>query len=530
MSPTRLLILGIDGASPDLLLRWVLDGTLPNIARVLERGRRGTLRGLDGFFIGSTWPSIYTGASPASHGLHYLVQLEPGTYQYYRPSERGLYSGDPFWRVIGRAGYRVAVLDAPLSAPESSLNGVQVLEWGSHDAVYGFRSYPDSLGEELLSRYGAHPIGSSCDAARRTAEDYGRFVDGLVTGVERRREMTLDVLNRGGWDLLMQVFSEAHCGGHQCWHLHDPTHPAHDPRVAHDVGDPLQRVYQAIDRAIGHILESAGDCRVCLFASHGMAHWYGLHALLPEILFKLGVSRPAEAAAPVVPQESPVLAAAAWVWHRLPGSVRGRLAGLRARFGPQDPVGDSLPAVGVDPQKSACFHQLHGLAIAGIRLNVAGREPDGVLQPGAEVEQFCTSLTADLLEIRDERTGNAFIKAVRRVDELYSGPRLRDLPDLVVEFNDATPTGSTLVGDGCGATVRISSPKTGVLEASNHYGRTGEHRRDGFLVFAGPGVAAGELARTPSVMDLAPTWAAMFGLTLPGADGAAIEEVGTLES
>jgi len=208
--------------------------------------------------------------------------------------------------------------------------------------------------------------------------------------------------------------------------------------------------------------------------------------------------------------------------------MRQRLAGLRARLGPQDPPGDGLPGIRVDPSESPCFHHLHGLAIAGIRLNIAGREPQGVLRAGAEVDEFCRSLAADLLEIVDERTGGPFISAVRRVDELYTGPRLRDLPDLVVEFNDAIPTGSTSVGSGQGATVRVHSPKIGTLEASNHYGRTGEHRRDGLLVISGQGVAAGEFSRPPSVLDLAPTWAAMFGLTLPGADGSAIEEAGRL--
>jgi predicted AlkP superfamily phosphohydrolase/phosphomutase len=527
MNATRVLVLGIDAASPELLKRWALEGSLPNIARLLKQGRSGTLRGLDGFFIGSTWPSIYTGASPATHGFHYLQQLKPGTYEFYQPADHGLFSGDPFWRVISRAGYRVAILDAPLSAPETDLNGIQLLEWGCHDSVYGFGSHPESLGRDLVSRYGMHPIGASCDATRRSAADYIDFVDALVRGVEHKTQMTRELLNQGGWDLFMQVFSEAHCVGHQCWHLHDPNHPAHDPQSLVDVADPLQRVYQAIDGGVGEILSDAGDCPVVLFTSHGMAHWYGLQSLLPDILVRLGVSQPESTTDHAAAAESRFVAAATWLWHHLPRSLRLRLAGARELLGPKTTPNDQA-GIGVDPTRSRCFHHRHGLAVAGIRLNVAGREPDGILRAGQEVDEFCRSLSADLLDIIDERSGEPFVKNVLRVKELYEGPRLADLPDLVVEFNDATPTGSTAVGEGQGATIRISSPKIGVLEGRNHYGRTGEHRRDGLLLVAGPDMEPGTFTGPISVLDLAPTWAAMFGQTLPMAEGSAIEELSSI--
>ncbi len=70
----------------------------------------------------------------------------------------------------------------------------------------------------------------------------------------------------------MQVFTESHCVGHQCWHLHDVNHPAHDPAVLAEIGDPLRTVYAAIDAAIGDVLADAGDAFVLLLDAHGMSH------------------------------------------------------------------------------------------------------------------------------------------------------------------------------------------------------------------------------------------------------------------
>ncbi|MGH7621217.1 MAG: alkaline phosphatase family protein, partial [Gemmatimonadaceae bacterium] len=72
---TRLLVIGIDAASPELLDEWIAEGTLPNFAALRARGVSARTRGLDGFFVGSTWPSLYTGTNPAQHGFHYQMQL-----------------------------------------------------------------------------------------------------------------------------------------------------------------------------------------------------------------------------------------------------------------------------------------------------------------------------------------------------------------------------------------------------------------------------------------------------------------------
>lgn len=523
MRSTRLLVLGMDGAEPALLRKWMADGTLPNLAALSGRGFSAAIRGLPGFFIGSTWPSLYTGTTPARHGFHYQLQIRPGTYDFHRPEDSGLVDAVPFWRTLDDAGRRVAVLDVPLSPPDSSLSGMQVLEWGGHDAVYGFQARPARSAEEIRSRFGLHPAGTNCDGVRRTAADYAAFVDALVRGVNVKAEMTRHFLRQGSWDLFMQVFSESHCIGHQCWHLHDSSHPAHDASVAGAVGDPLRRVYSAIDAAIGQILEEAGDCTAFVFSSHGMGHWYGADFLLPEILHRLGVCEPSMRGEHGARHPSLARATAKWVWHGLPAPVRARLRGVRTRYAGKPSGRARGPAIAADVSRSRCFHLRNGLGTGGIRLNLAGREPDGILTPGRETEAFVRELTADLLAVTDERTGQPLIRDVIPVSEHYQGPHLGDLPDLVVEYSDAVPTGSTRVGGGEGASVRVSSPKIGAVEGSNGYGRTGEHRSQGLMMAAGPGIAVGDLAAEVSILDLAPTWTRLLGVEMETAEGRPID-------
>ena len=523
MSPTRVLALGIDGASPQLLLRWSGEGMLPNLASLIARGRVGQTDGIAGFFVGSTWPSIHTGLSPARHGFHYQLQLKPGSYDFYHTADQGLFHGQPFWQALSEAGRRVAVLDAPLCPINHSLNGIQIVEWGGHDEIYGFLTQPASLAESIHKRYGRHPAGVKCDAIRSSASDYESFVQTLERGVDTKTQLTIDLLREGKWDFFMQVFSEAHCAGHQCWHLHDTSHPGHDAAIANTVGDPIQRVYQSIDAAIGQLLDVAGDSLIFVFSSHGMSHWYGAQFLLNEILFRLGVAQRRVTDGPPATVGSLVVSAGSWLWHQLPAPLRHQLRGLRQRFGPNESNGASMQALDVDVTRSQCFHHRHGLALGGLRLNLVGREPHGVIAPGREANALCRTLTEDLLAIVDERTGRPLISRVLRVADLYQGPHLAELPDLIVDYADEIATGSAHVNGGRGAAVRVTSPKIGVVEGINTYGRTGEHRAQGLLIAAGPGITPGALPQPISVMDLAPTWTQALGVELTDVDGTAIE-------
>jgi predicted AlkP superfamily phosphohydrolase/phosphomutase len=500
--PCGLLLLGLDAAEPELLRRWAGDGKLPALRAVMDAGVSGPLLGVDGFYIGSTWPSFYTGLNPAGHGFHRIDQLASGTYDFFRPLETptGL-GGVPFWRLASDAGKRVAVLDVPLTRLEPDLNGIQIVEWGGHDSVFGLQTSPPTLAGEVLAQAGAYPLPSDCDAERTTADDFERFVSGLELAVAKKAALTLDLLDREVWDLAVQVFSEAHCVGHQCWHLHDPTHPAHDRQMQDAVSDPLERVYRALDAGVGAILERAEATHVLVFSSHGMRGFHGADFLLPEILYRLGAT-----GRPAPPR-----------FHaRVARRVRRRLDGLGSH--PRDL--SSWAEVGT----SRCFPIPNGSPVSAIRLNMVDREPRGVLRAGPEAERFCEQLARDLEAIVDERTGSPLVVAVEGTDSMYAGARRDWLPDLLVKWNDAV-VGTLAHADGAGSTVRARSEKIGIVEGQNWFQRTGDHQPNGLYAFTGPGMQA-RVSREPvRLVDLHPTICRLLNVPTPSVDGDVIRGV-----
>jgi predicted AlkP superfamily phosphohydrolase/phosphomutase len=256
-----------------------------------------------------------------------------------------------------------------------------------------------------------------------------------------------------------------------------------------------------------------------------MAHRYGAQFLLRDILVRLGVTVPDTPTGGGSESAGPARRIARRVWHRLPESVRRSIQPLRRIGGRARSRAPRTPSLRVDVERSRCFPVGNGLAVGGIRLNLAGREPNGALRAGAEADEFCAQLSADLLDIVDDRTGRPLVRRVVRTRTLYSGDQIDALPDLLVEWDDATPLESTALGDASRGRLRARSDRIGVVEGVNDYARTGEHRPDGWMVVAGPGIAAGRLARTVSLFDLAPTACTMLGVELDHVDGRAIPEL-----
>jgi predicted AlkP superfamily phosphohydrolase/phosphomutase len=521
----RVLFLGIDAGDKDLIKSWARDGTLPTFRTLLANGLVGDTESLEGFYVGATWPSFMTGVSPAKHGIHSLVQLNPGTYDLYRVKTGETMKRRPFWEYLSSAGRRVAVFDVPLAGVSRGLNGLQMVEWGVHDGIYGFSTWPPNLRRRVLSRFGRHPLTRPCDSYGIELNEYEVFRNLLVKGVYRKARLTKHYLMQSRWDFFGQVFSESHCVGHQCWHLHDPSHPSYDADTVAIVGDPMRDVYVAIDTALGEILAQVQDDTIVLIlASHRMAHYFGMPFLLPDILCRLRVALPLrlveKRATPpsLVGQVENVLS---WGWHHTPAGIKDKLGWMRThmhRWLARCQGQTSPRFFGVDPRESDCFILFNGSAVSGLRLNVRGREPEGRIQPGADMAAFCNRLASDLLQIVAVETGKPVIRSVKQTADLYRGEHLHHLPDLLIEWNDEQRFGSTVLRNPYGSRVRVTSEKIGVLEGVNTYCRTGDHRPEGLFIALGPGIKPGALRQRVSILEFAPTITRLLGVELPNQD------------
>ncbi|MFT5050391.1 MAG: putative AlkP superfamily phosphohydrolase/phosphomutase [Chlamydiales bacterium] len=483
MSLTRVLVVAIDAADKDLILEWAQAGLLPTFQSLFESAAWGKTSNPAGLYVGAVWPSFFTGVSPTRHRRYASQQLCPGSYEneHFRPSQ---VKGEPFWNGLTRSRKRVAIIDVPKTVVSEGLNGMHVVDWLSHDGDHaGFQTWPSTLSAEIVERFG--PADSEgCNADRTTAADFEQLRDGLNRRIERKRALSDHYLRQGDWDLFLTVFAEAHCVGHQCWHIHDSGHPRHDPRLKSIVGNPMRDVYRSIDSALGDLLATVGrETPVLVLASHGMGPHYDGSFMLEQVLRQLDHSA-----------QSRVAQRLRSAWRRLPIGFRSRLTKARER------------ATVSFKGRARCFRVPNNDVYGAIRINLVGREPHGTVNPGPECEALCDELARDLLEIVHLDTGAPAVRRVLRTADLYDG-EVDHLPDLLVEWNREAPFSA------------LHSPKMGTVRDVYAKCRTGDHKAEGLFFLSAPWVDPGEVDRPVSVMDFAPTIAELLDVDIGQVEG-----------
>lgn len=151
-----------------------------------------------------------------------------------------------------------------------------------------------------------------------------------------------------------------------------------------------------------------------------------------------------------------------------------------------------------------------------IRLNVRGREPNGIVSPGAEYDQVRDRIAEGVLALRDE-TGRPLAARVHRREELYRGPYADEGPDLVVVFADGVGgTGPAPELAGYAFDGPISVPVT--------KGNSGNHRREGVFVAHGDRIRSGSTV-SAEIVDICPTILHLLGVPAPAdLDGRVLSE------
>src|SRR5262245_26837685 len=112
-SEYSVIVIGLDGATFDLILPWVEEGHLPCLGRLLREGAHSPLRSTIPPITPCAWSSFMTGKNPGKHGLFDFIEPAPGrrAFSFTNASSR---AGATLWGYLSRLGRKVGV---PMTYP-----------------------------------------------------------------------------------------------------------------------------------------------------------------------------------------------------------------------------------------------------------------------------------------------------------------------------------------------------------------------------------------------------------------------------
>lgn len=493
MSESKLAIIGLDGVRLDVLQRF--REALPNIDALMTDGATGNLTStLPGPHSSAAWTSFSTGVNPGKHGIgDWRLR---GGYQFYPATGEDI-EYPRFWEYLSENGLTTGIFNIPLTAPPTEINGVHVTSWTSATDQY---AYPASFQQELDA------VGYELSADFYSHDDP---VENLLNGIRNRRRGMEVFLEDYDWDLFVGMFYETEQAHHQLASFIDPDHPLYDP----DQVKTVKRVYSAVDGAIGQLQRQFDEeTTVILMSDHGFCPVYeriSVNRLLEEHShYAAPTDRDSSGSESIYVdafealKSSNLLRSLVRKAGRLP-VVREVIANVISSY--REKAGRKT--VTADWSNTVAFN---GYEHGGIFIN-RDELPEGVVNE-EDIDSLVDQVIADL---RNDRYLSSRVATVCRREDLFSGPNLDRLPEIVVEFQNGF----------LGSSGYHEQRSRDALQLREEGKPIGFHTMEGFLVTAGPDIAPGTITGA-SLLDIAPTVHHYFDLPIPITyDGSVLETV-----
>lgn len=517
-SDNKLLILGFDGASPDLLSKWVEEGHLPTLANLMKTGAYGPLRSVPNMMSPAAWASFATGKNPGKHGIFSFTErnFNSYNYRYVNGSHR---HAESFWGML--CGDRTGcVVNVPMTYPAHPLNGCLIAGLDAPGVDSEGICYPEGLVQEMSAKNGPYRVTRDFANLLRKEQNWSGVAEHMLENMDMRYCHASYLMDKYDWDLFVLVFGETDHAHHFYWKFLDPSHPGYSAEEAEKYGDTILRVYQRMDEVTRQLLENNPDVTLMIMSDHGGAIHPRGGQLVPRWLESMGLlvrenSSYLRDPRRIVTQSLKALLRNSYDIANRHLSTETKLKLIRRFPGLRSSAESAVRLGNVDWGRTRAYSD--GFQ-EDIWINLAGRDPQGVVTQ-SEYDELCDFICSEIRDAVDVATGRSIVDYVFRRNEAYNGPYVDRAPDISIRWKKGLVV--------TGIKTRHSSSNIAPVEWNWPPDMfNGGHSLDGIFVAHGPHIAGGVNLEGAHIEDIAPTVLYHFGEEIPNdLDGKVLEAI-----
>jgi len=511
MGHPKLVIIGLDSATWDLMEPWMAEGQLPNLAKLVTEGVHGRLESAIPPLTPPAWTSFMTGKNPGKHGIFYFLEPQPGSYamRYANAASR---RSRTFFGLLSDAGCKVGTVNIPFTYPPEPLNGFQVsgMDTPSEQSAFIF---PPELRQELESAVGKVRFDITHLGFMSTDERREQVLAEMAKIDEQWAKAGLYLLEKHPAEVMMFTFMSIDTVQHHFWQYLDAGHFLHDPVGARRFKDAILQVYRRLDGVVGRFLERLPEeTMVMVVSDHGGGPVSDRVLYLNRFLEKLGLLKYKEQKKSLFGQaKQQVVRSVYRILYGILGPeqkkfLAGLFPGLRERF---EGAYTSFANIDWGSTKAYCSEIL--ASPPSIWINRKDKKPAGIVSD-EEYEPLLDLITQKLAELKDPRTEQPVVPRVYRRDELFHGPFSEEAPDLILDWWSANAfsvkPSFPEESDQPVLQVRPRGPVKGA-----EWG--GTHRKDGILIMRGGPFRRAATIEGARLVDMAPTVLHIMGQKVP---------------
>ncbi len=482
---TDTIILGLDGATWNVLNPLLEDGNLPELQARIEEGQADTLESTFPPITAPAWLSMATGQNPGKTGIFYFLnRSEPDSFEFESLGSDS-FQNQSFWDVLAARGHSVGVFNFPMLYPPYELgeDGFIVSGLGSpgDDTI----TKPDNLKNQLDDVTGGYEVKVPY-ADPKYQNRPNKLACDLHEMLKKREAAMTYLLEEKRPNVFFGVISVTDWAQHYFWRYHDPDHTLYDPDADEEHQKALTQLWERVDETIGKLGEFADeeDANLLIVSDHGFGP-------VNQTLYS---NSWLEAKGLRVPEET------------------STVQSLRTRYFPYlrrmiEPIVSVIPqlndlakSVGksvrgslsddIDWEQSVVFAPRQNLTCG--MLYMLSDDPEDTAAVIRAFENF-TNTDSNSIEID-----------IFRPEERYEGSKTELAPDILFTINDFA----------CAVDPRHTMSDKHLIDSPPSAARSGGHRMEGIYVASGPDIAPRE-GQPASIFDIAPTLMYALGEPIP---------------
>lgn len=499
----KLLIIGFDGATFDLIHPWAEAGHLPNLSRLMADGVHGDLISTLPPVTSPAWPTFMTGCNPGKHGVFDFIQPHGTNFTLVNATR---IKQPTIWQRLSAQGHRVGVMNVPVTYPPQQVNGFLIS--GMLTPKNGRGSYPADLLERHRANLRPYRVAPHVQYKPGLEKE---FIEDHYDLINTRGEWGLSLMQQEDPDVMMVHFIAMDLMKHALWRFMDHNHPRYEPGpFEHAIRDG----YALVDSYIGRLMDALpADAHTIVMSDHGFGPLHnmvnlniyflqkGLLKLKPDVITQLKSWAFRHGITP----------STAYQWVNRIG-LQNLVANV-SKSTRNNIVGKFLSFDSVDWSRTVAYSMGH---VGQVYLNVKGKSPlgPGVVDPD-DYLKVRQQVADTLMELRD-KNGRSLITSIIPREDAYHGPFATKGPDLNLVIDNHNMIACPLFATD------------GKVISQQIRGDSGCHRTEGIFLAHGPRIKQGVPLPANNILDLAPTIMHMMDAPVPRImDGRVLSDIFT---
>ncbi len=488
----KVVIIGVDGATPDLLELWMKEDKLPHLQKIKQDGTYGSLESTIPPFSAPAWASIITGCNPGKHGIYGFESTSSLESHLITSSSRKV---PALWNYLTSIGLNSIIVNVPNTYPPEKIDGVMItgLLTPSDESNFTYpKTVKDRLTKEDLGIFELEQLWVD-DFPRSYMAKYApeRLLNQIIDQMISHVSVTINLMKESDWDLTMVVIRGTDTAQH----------------FLYKRKDLLLSCYQKVDELIGTMVENFSDAVFFVVSDHGFEEIKTI--LYPDnVLYNAGLLVPKQDLSqnPTSIFDYLVFKIISSILRIIPPKTIKKIKFIKKIL-----FSSSSKQKLIDFSKTKAFSTADG---RGIRICRKGRFSEGIVDPD-EYNRLCKEIQTLFEKLQHPDTKEHLVEKIYRCDEVY-GEKAKDPPDLVIDVKKGVTAAEWIRTPN--VLSRWKKTKKRILPVAfsdDSAGRSGDHAKYGVFFAHGNNIKSNVTIKNANVMDVLPTVFATLDLPVP---------------